>query len=711
MTTTYEIDDESALPFGMLNNDFNFSIKIEGETWVNCSQYIYVNCIRYILNHNSVLHHHQKKYVDTMMKLPTYETYKDILSEIADEVNYNFYYKEILAKIASDSNFAFFLSKSETPIINSESPIFQNVIESVKSKLSVKEYYDFYPAYIVIKIIIQMLTHEVDDFSKIQIYLQLCEKKKTSIIHDIIKDYQFSKLKKLDVYDFETEVSENGELLKVLQLSHCYPTILFIFAFKYYLRQFNERMNSKYENKILELFLKYKHQYKESVKKQIYLVNNDELKKIILEKVLEYDDKFRNYIAKDESLRLLINSKISDEKILEYENFNFYEINETNIKIKTTSNVDKTEYVSFLTTLSTKITKESQFPDNLERIKEVLATIVIYKKFNLPLPDNYIENYRNNLPEFLKKHILFNPETDRKYIDMQFSLFLCKSIQLTYKSDDITLSKLVGGLLSNLSTVFKSETFGIYKSSEDVKVLLDNDLFMKLWLEKQLKYLSNFVSCIYLFLESNQVKPTNENLLEALKIFSDNVHFFQQKTTYDELPLYFVELVDSYFDTAMSNDKKMFTTMIWNFVTFNLQTILKTRNVFKTKLFLYKNILRLRQFHQCVENKDNNDIACFTFAVINVSNKLDKLRQKCNIGPVNLANFVQAIILNRKLFDDENKNEDSMEDIAPIINRIFEHNRTVIKTVLTENQIVEIVKKIQDTDDIVLVNLWVNIFL
>ena len=58
--TSYEIDDESTLPFGMLNNDFNFPIIINDETWVNCSQYIYVNCIQYILNHNSILHHHKK---------------------------------------------------------------------------------------------------------------------------------------------------------------------------------------------------------------------------------------------------------------------------------------------------------------------------------------------------------------------------------------------------------------------------------------------------------------------------------------------------------------------------------------------------------------------------------------------------------------------------------------------------------------------------
>jgi hypothetical protein len=239
-------------------------------------------------------------------------------------------------------------------------------------------------------------------------------------------------------------------------------------------------------------------------------------------------------------------------------------------------------------------------------------------------------------------------------------------------------------------------------------------------MKKQLQYISRFLGSVIMFLDANNVPVTSNTIEEALQIFSDNSHFSKLKTTYDDIPVYFSELLEYSFElenTTMNGDteKKAFTVIIWNFITYNIQTILKTRDVFKTKLFLTKNILRLRQFHQCVENRENNDIACYTFAIINVGNKLDKLRQKHNISTLNLSHYVKAILLNEKSYTESSSDESSsssinMKDTAEIVSRIFAHNNTVIKSVLPQNQIVSIVEKIKDHDEIFKINMWVNIF-
>jgi hypothetical protein len=714
--TTYDIDDddENNLPFGMLSNNFTFTFKINNEEWSNCSQYIYVNCIHHVLNQSTFLNHRKEKYIDQIMKSPTFETYTDLLKLIVKDMNFNWYYTEILTKLTKEPQLADCIVKEDLKV---DDTVLQEVIISMKSKLTTKEYYNYYPSYMIIKIVTQMLLYDLDDFSKIQLYLQMIENKKSNVIHEIIKEYDFSKLQKLDIYDFESDVENDKELLKVLELSQSYPNILFIYAFKYNLRDFKERMDQKYNNKVLELFLKYKNKYTESVKKEIYLVNNVKLKEIILEQVWRYDDKFRKYTDKDETLRQIINSQISDEKILEYENFNFYEIKETKVEVKNIV-AKHNDFSVYLRNLQ-EINKGDFVPANLERIKEVMITIALYKKFNIPLPQNQIDNYHENLPSFLKSHVDFTIELERKNIDLQFALYLTKGITLKYITDDVTMANFTGPALSKLAMTFKMDMFNLYKEKQvDLKTLFEDDLFMNLWMKKQLQYLSRFLGSVMMFLDANNVAVTTSVIQEALHIFSDSSHFSKLKTTYDDIPVYFSELLEYSFElenTTMNSDtdKKAFAVIVWNFITYNIQTILKTRDVFKTKLFLTKNILRLRQFHQCVENRENNDIACYTFAIINVGNKLDKLRQKYNISALNLSHYVKAILLNEKSYTDssvETSSNINMKDITEIVSRIFAHNNTVIKSVLPENQIVGIVEKIKDHDEIFKINMWVNIF-
>jgi len=719
----YVIDDENTLPFGMLNNDFNFPFKINNESWSNCSQYIYVNCLLYVLNHNdSYFNHHKEKYIDQMMKSPTYATYSEILKKISNDIRHNFYYKEILSKLMTEKNFDDFLMTTVWEVQISDDQILIDVLYSLKNNLTIKQHYNYFPSYIVMKIISQFLSNELEDFSKIQKYLQIIESKKNiNIIHDIIQDYDFSNTQKLPIYDFEQDVESNKELLKVLELSHSYPNILFIYAFKYHLREFKNRMDMKYRNKVLELFLKYKNKYTESIKKEIYLVNTTKLKDIILEQVLPFDDKFRKYLEKDAPLRQIMNSKISEDKILEYENFNFYEITEDkklNLNKFTSPEMQKTkeDFMNFIQTLN-KQYSSLYVPDNLERIKQVLATMAIHKKFNIMLPQSQIDNYSSHLPDFLQKHAASINETgssseeeeNRKITDLQFILFMTRGVALKYDTEDTTLANFVGTLLSKLSMTSSFKNFH-GKEKGNIKTLFEEDLFMEIWMKKQLQYLSHFISCVSLFLDANHVTVTTEILNETLELFSENKNFSKLKTTYDDLPVSFCELLEYYFSFEEINDKKSFSVMIWNFVTYNIQTILKTRDVFKTKSFLIKNILRLRQFHQCVENSENNDIACYTFAVINVANKLDKLRQKFKIdSKINTTAYVEAIILNEKSIDSDVSVSEPPNDIILIVKQIFTQNETVIKSSLDQNQIVGIVDRIKDVDEKFKINIWVSL--
>ena len=745
--TSYVIDDENMLPFGMLNNNFNFEFELNGEVWRNCSQYIYVNSLKYVLNYNTFFNHRKDKYIEKIIKSPTYESYVELLETISNDMKYNYYYSNILSKLLTDKGFDDYIVSSA--VVNDI--ILTNVIESIKSNLVIKQYYNYYPAYVVVKIISHFLLDELEDFTKIQQYLQIIESKKSSnIIGDIIRDYDFIKMQKLPLYDFEYEIQTNKELSKVLELSNCYPNILFIYAFKYNLRHFKNRMEFKYRNKVFELFLKYKNKYTESIKKEIYLVHNRKLKDIILDQVVKYDDKFQKYIEKDAPLRQIISSKISDDKIVDYENFNFFDITADNkilssITSATTGAVPllitSSDYSQYLNRLEMSSSQpQNIFPDNLERVKQVLATIAIHKKFSIPLPQNQLDNYSANLPDFIKSHVYnFNEglttttttivgeeqqeegERGSKVHDIKFALYLTRGISLKFQTDDETLGIFTGQLLSNLSinysSILKPVEKTTTKNNNNLKSFLQDDLFMNIWIRRQLQYLSSFLASVTLFLDINSITINSVAYLEILKIFSDNINFTKLKTTYDDVPTYFCELLEYYFDlTHLENDeeKKSFSVLLWNFTTYNVQNILKTRDVIKTKSFIIKSILRLRQFHQCVENPDNNDIACYTFAIINVANKFEKLIKQFNIArPTNVDKFVKAVILNTKTIDvstiTDGDDSDS-KDVGKIVEQIFVQNVNVIKSSISQKQIVDLINtSIKNEDQKYKINMWVSL--
>ena len=719
--THYIIDHEDTLPFGILNNNFNNDFRLNNETWRNCSQYIYVNCLRYILNYNVFFSHREDKYIDQMNKSPTYETYTMLLDSITNDIKYNYLYSNILGKL-NTTGFDTFIASND---ISTLSPALQNVIVSIRSNLTIKKYYNYYPSYLVIKIIRQFLLDDLEDFTKIQQYLIHIESKKNSnIFHDIIKDYGFNRVQKLAIYDFEYEVESDKELHKVLELSHCYPNILFIYAFKYDLRHFKNRIEFKYRNKILELFLKYKNKYTESIKKEIYLVHNRKLKDIIIEQVLNYDDKFRKYVDKDAPLRQITSSMISEQKLHEYENFNFdIEIaSPFNFMLSTAvATVTNSEsFPTYLTTLDASFDNERTLPENLEKMKQVLATIAVHKKFQIPLPQNQLDNYMANLPLILKPHVKsFNDSINEseENRDMKCMLYYIRGVPLKFDTEDSTLARFVGPLISNLSMISPFRPTDNRDNKVNIKTILQDDLFFNLWIKRQLQYVSHLLSCLTLFLEMNSIDINNSSVhLDILKIFSGSQLFTKTKTSYDEIPSFFCELLEYHFNTDAydEEDKKTFAILIWNFVTYNLQLVLKTRDIIKTKSYIIKNILRLRLFHQCVENQDNNDIACYTFAVINVGNKMKQLMDKYNITlkTSNVEKYVEAVILNTKspVYDDDYRNDEDSKDIKKIVNEIFVQNEAVVKSYLSQEQIVKLINNtLKNEDDKYKINMWVTL--
>jgi sRNA-binding regulator protein Hfq len=596
----------------------------------------------------------------------------------------------------------------EEGVEDNNTPLNQ-VLTSIRENTKIKEYYKYYPSYIVIKILTRYLKDDLDDFSKIQQYLQLIEKKH-DVIPEIIHNYDFKNIQKLEIYDFEAELASNTELKKVLLISESYPNILFIYVFKYNLRLFKNRIDTKIDNKIFELFLRYKNKNSESIRNEIFLVNSTKLKDIILDQVMSYDEKFKRYLDKDETIRMLLTSKISPEKLLEYENFNFFELNvQKTLRGVTTD--DRQRFKSFVLSLrEDNKNKLIYFPENLEKVKEVLATIALHKKFNLVLPQNRVENYRSNLPEFLKSHVVLETDESRKCIDLQFTLFMTKGLSLVYDTEDPTLQRLVGPLLSKLcvSTQFN---FDLYEKKVEIKNIFE-DMFMELWLKNQMNYISHLMAVISIFFDVSNIPVTIENLKYALVVLSDSGDFTKMKTKYEDLPSVFMDM-DFYFSDAYDYNKQEFLVMIWNFIVCNIETILKTRNLLRTKTILIKYILRLRQAVQCVENVENNDIACLCFCIINVANKLKKIQEKYKIS-INLETYVEAILQNKKaVYDDVVLPvSSSVNDISQIVSQIFLQNEGVLVSALTQSQIVKIIDRLMtfDDDDRRNIYVWLNIF-
>jgi hypothetical protein len=407
---------------------------------------------------------------------------------------------------------------------------------------------------------------------------------------------------------------------------------------------------------------------------------------------------------------MLLTSKISPEKLLEYENFNFFELNvQKTLRGVTTD--DRQRFKSFVLSLrEDNKNKLIYFPENLEKVKEVLATIALHKKFNLVLPQNRVENYRSNLPEFLKSHVVLETDESRKCIDLQFTLFMTKGLSLVYDTEDPTLQRLVGPLLSKLcvSTQFN---FDLYEKKVEIKNIFE-DMFMELWLKNQMNYISHLMAVISIFFDVSNIPVTIENLKYALVVLSDSGDFTKMKTKYEDLPSVFMDM-DFYFSDAYDYNKQEFLVMIWNFIVCNIETILKTRNLLRTKTILIKYILRLRQAVQCVENVENNDIACLCFCIINVANKLKKIQEKYKIS-INLETYVEAILQNKKaVYDDVVLPvSSSVNDISQIVSQIFLQNEGVLVSALTQSQIVKIIDRLMtfDDDDRRNIYVWLNIF-
>jgi hypothetical protein len=301
-------------------------------------------------------------------------------------------------------------------------------------------------------------------------------------------------------------------------------------------------------------------------------------------------------------------------------------------------------------------------------------------------------------------------------------LYYIRGVPLQFETEDDTLRKFVGPLLSNLAMVatFRPTDALIYKEKVNIKTILQEDLFFSLWIKRQLQYVSNLLSCLNLFLEMNSVDINRSDVqLDILKIFSgSNIFFSKTKSAYDDIPIFFCELLEYHFNTEGydDEDKKTFAILIWNFVTYNLQLILKTRDIIKTKSYIIKNILRLRLFHQCVENQENNDIACYTFAVIHIGNKIKQLMDKYNISlkTSNIEKYVEAVILNAKspFYDDDSSNtyDEEGKDIKKIVNEIFTQNESVVKSYLSQEQIVKLINTtLKNEEDKYKINMWVTI--
>jgi hypothetical protein len=727
--TIYVIDNEDRLPFGILNNNFNYDLCINKTTYRNCSHYIYSNCILYILSHNTILSHQEEKYLSLINKSPTFETYQEVVEMINNDIKYKILYTNILSQLTTPT-FDDYLLKCD---INHLSLTLKNVILSVRSNLTIKKHYNYYPSYLVIKIINEYLNNELEEFSVIQQFLYKIENKKSdSILQDIILSYGFAKLQMLPIYDFEYEVENDKELLKVLELSQSYPNILFIFSFKYHLRNFKNRMEFRYRNKILELFLKYKNKYTESIKKEIYLVHNRKLKDIIIEQVLNYDDNFKKFIDKDIQLRQITSSLISDDKLYDYESFNFFDIEACESKmidklISRENSNKNNSFSSYLASLDTSENDYNIFPDNLEKVKMVLATMSIHKKFQIPLPKNQIDNYDTHLPAILKPHIVsFNNDLqrdDRLSLDIQSMLYYSKGVSLFHPTEDLTLQNFVGALITNLAMVssFRPYDCAVYKEKTTINNILQDDLFMNMWLKRQLQYISNFISCTTLFLEINSVSVNPKTLNTVLSLFMDSSLFLKTNKTFSDVPIFFSDILEYYFNTELydENDKKTLILMIWNLITYNIEIILKTRDLVKAKFCILKNILRLRYFPECVENKENNDIACYTFAIINVGNKLKKLMDIYNISlkSGNIEKYVEAIILNTKqpVYDEDylptSKEEaEDNKDIKKIVNEIFTQNENVIQSYLSQDSIVKLINNsLKNEEEKYKINCWVVI--
>lgn len=217
----------------------------------------------------------------------------------------------------------------------------------------------------------------------------------------------------------------------------------------------------------------------------------------------------------------------------------------------------------------------------------------------------------------------------------------------------------IGNYLQELREKFKNNEDNIENIKEDdITKIMENDIFMRSWLEMRLNDICKIVNEI----KDYTLKKHGRDITIDTSFITDVLNYIYQpcndliniNNIKSTPPSYFSELIIKCFKLK-KDDSKDIVDLLWNRIIVLIYFVLKniTPKLKNVKRVLAKVELLVSNKTRCVEIIDNSDDNCILSAIINILNKLKEfntLRKYTNIKTTNRdVETAVNIILNKNM--------------------------------------------------------------
>jgi len=565
-------------PFGLLSNNFNYKMIIDGEEWDNVSQYIYTNLIPI-----------ENKHFRDVLKKTSYDyisnKYVEFESNIKDTFVKDVLIKSLEKRFDDEENKKYLLNTGNSSLFYiNENNLFFGTKESLISKLKLFDYTDSKNVLgYVFEEIRRRLHMQIIETDLLKQYIKLCllndivmesyskvvdlmgvlhdkaNENKLTIFDRFINQYDSNSID-INVDEYKKEIENDLTLLKVLIISKTNPSCLVLYSLHKTIRKSCEKVKKQLSSAILEIYLNYFAKNNKLNKSDI----DDELK--LLKK--EYLEEIIFYLYEKrllpESLKNEISAFVKDKEFLKenvlmsYDDFNIeIYINDEEIF----NNLKMTE----------PSTKDFLFTDN----NSILS---IFGEETLFLEGKTYSNVDQYIQEKIGQNDFFNHEKrlakinmlclsglnakykfenytgflDRHTLDLHHILYLGKDKNIIQLDEISLISTITSGYL-NYHSKKSIDMNNIISNYENVGYNLDeflgNDLFVNNWFLNIIKKFSILVSNMFFFIETkfNKNIKIDSNFVRNIhaKIYDGNEDENKDET---KIPDYVSNYLSSLFE-------------------------------------------------------------------------------------------------------------------------------------------------------------------
>ena len=672
------------LPFGLLSNNFPYKMMIDNEEWDNISQYIYTNLIPL----------ENEKMRKNLREIP-YDLlpskYLEYESQIKDDFVKDLLIRGLNQRFESDDFQDYLLNTGNSRIyyINNENlffgtrrelipklkmgdyiesknvlgEVFEEIRKKIQENIIDTELYNQYGQLktlndVVLKdfrIVIDFM-HELADIEDDD-----DKRNKEDKFNDFLKEHQH--LDEIDFDEYKRNLSNDRNLLEVLILSKTNPMILVIYSLHKNIRKSCEIVKKRVSKVVLDKYLQFFSETtgvrRKDVEKELKYIKIEYLEKVLLD--LYNSGRLPAKLLEDigkESSRFKI---LSEQILIEYDNFDidFYRNDENNeilLKIieKGTPDLlftDDNQYLSIFTK-DPMIIKGEKFTNVDEYIKKYIQE---NEFFNNDVRLAKIENLCKIGLNYKFKFEIKDVEYDRETLDFHHILNFAKDMNIVYLDEIPLISTVTSGYL-NYHSKNSIDSSKFDSKNGDVQSFIENDLFMKTWIQSLLKNISYVVLNMHHYIEEkyNKFHETDSNFVRDIykSMFNrKDVNEIKEKTINNQF-------ISEYLDSLFNNDdiKSTIWGFIYNDINFLWNSVSGEDKESEVKEVLYNlqmNLVESKSKYMILDNPLDNAIILSIIYLLQKINKVSK-------------NYLNISDIYNKYSKDFKKAEIKFEDISDL---------------------------------------------